>query len=129
MFDSFLREPLWGEGWMGRMDGWSPSLDIEEGDDEVTVRAELPGVNPEDLNISVTGNTLVLSGEKKETTEKKHNGFRQTERRFGSFRRAVTLPQGVDADQVSADYSQGVLTIRLAKSPEAAPKRIPVKAS
>ena len=128
LFDSFLREPFSWPDW-SFAGPWNPSLDVRETDDAVTVRAEVPGVKPDDINISVTGNMLTLSGEKKETEEKQGNGFRHSERRFGSFRREIALPPGIDADKVTADYAHGVLTVKIAKSPEAAPKRIPVKAS
>jgi HSP20 family protein len=127
LFDSFLREPLgWSErGWN---DLWNPSLDVSEDEKSVTVKVEVPGVKPDDINLSVTGNTLVISGEKKESQERKGDGFYHTERRFGSFRRNVMLPPGVDGDKVTADYAQGVLTVRLEKSPEAMPRKILVKA-
>lgn len=126
LFDSFLREPFsWGQrGWN---DLWNPSLDVSEDEKSVTVKVEVPGVKPEDINLSVTAGTLVVSGEKKESQERKGDGFYHTERRFGSFRRNVMLPPGVDAEKVTADYAQGVLTVRLEKTPEALPKRIPVK--
>lgn len=127
LFDSFLREPFgWGE--MGWNEWWNPSLDVSEDEKSVTVRAEVPGVKPEDINLSVMGNTLVISGEKKESEERKGDGFYQSERRFGSFRRDVMLPAGVDSEKVSAEYAHGVLTVRLEKSPDALPKKIPVKA-
>src|SRR5487761_90368 len=128
LFDSFLREPLsWGERGWG--DFWNPSLDVSEDDKTVTVRVEVPGVKPEDINISVTANTLVLSGEKKESDERQQDGYHHTERRFGSFRRQVMLPPGVDAEKVTADCAHGILTVRLEKSPQAMPKKIPVATS
>lgn len=128
LFDSFLREPLgWGDrAWS---DLWNPSLDVSEDEKSVTVRVEVPGVRPEDIHLSVVGNTLVLSGEKKEANEQHNDGYYHTERRFGSFRRNVMLPPGVDPEKVTADYKHGVLTVQLEKSPQAAPKKIPVKAS
>lgn len=128
LFDSFLREPFgWGDGgWTGF---WNPSLDVAEDEKSVTVKVEVPGVKPEDINLSVTGNTLLISGEKKESQEREEDGFYHTERRFGSFRRSVALPPGVDPDKVAADYAHGVLTVRLQKSPEAQPKKIPVKSA
>jgi HSP20 family protein len=128
LFDSFLREPFgWSDGgWTGI---WNPSLDVTEDDKSVTVKLEVPGVKPEDVNLSVTGNVLLISGEKKGSQEREGDGFYHSERRFGSFRRSVVLPPGVDPDKVTAEYSHGVLTVRLEKSPEALPKKIPVKAS
>jgi HSP20 family protein len=128
LFDTFLREPLgWGErAWS---DFWNPSLDVSEDERSVTVRVEVPGVKPEDISISVTGNTLVLAGEKKESDERKGVGFCHTERRFGSFRRNVMLPPGIDPEKVTANYAHGVLTVRLEKTPTATPTCIPVKSS
>ncbi|HET6879047.1 MAG TPA: Hsp20/alpha crystallin family protein [Pirellulales bacterium] len=128
LFDSFLREPFgWGDrGWN---DLWNPSLDVTDDDKTVTVKVEVPGVKPDDISLSVTGNTLLISGEKKESEERKGDGLYHCERRFGSFRRNVMLPPGVDPEKVTADYAHGVLTVRLQKTPEAMPKKIPVKAS
>ena len=125
LFDSFLREPFAWSDW-GFSSPWNPSLDVRETDDAVMVRAEVPGVKPDEINISLAGNVLTLSGEKKETEEKQGNGFHHCERRFGAFRRDVTLPPGIDTDTVTADYAQGVLTVKIGKSPEAAARRIPV---
>jgi HSP20 family protein len=130
LFDSFFHEPFaWPHPGGGGVELWNPALDVSETDQEVVVRAEMPGLDPEDLNINVVGNSLVLSGEKKEEQEHKGEGYWHAERRFGAFRREVPLPRGVDAEKVSADYAKGVLTVHLAKSPDAAPKRVPVKAS
>jgi HSP20 family protein len=128
LFDSFLREPFgWGErGWS---DLWNPSLDVSDDEKSVTVKVEVPGVKPEDIQLSVTGNTLLISGEKKEREERNGDGFYHCERHFGSFRRNVNLPAGIDPEKVNADYAQGVLTVRLEKKPEALPKKIPVKAA
>lgn len=128
LFDSFVRDP-WAalESRFGMERAWSPAVDVAETEDEVTIRAEVPGVEPANLDISLTGNQLVLSGEKKESAEKKEGGFYQSETRYGSFRRSVTLPETIDPNQVEADYANGVLTIRLKKSVKTPPKRIDVK--
>lgn len=128
LFDSFLRDPFdWdAPAWS---DLWNPSLDVCQDEKSVMVKAEVPGVKPDDINISVLGNTLLISGEKKESDERKGDGFYHSERRFGSFRRSVALPPGVDPEKVSADYAHGVLTVRLEKSQEALPKKIPIKAT
>jgi len=126
---AMLRGSLgWGEGF-GEMSAWMPSLDLTEDDRTVTVRAEIPGVDPKDFNLSVNGNTLVISGEKREESEKKDKGVYHSERRFGSFHRMVTLPSEVDSDKVTADYAHGVLTVKMEKSPTAKSKRIEVKTS
>ena len=128
LFDAFVREPFGALDWPLRESGtWSPAVDLAESDTEYTVRAELPGLDPKDLDISVTENQVVLSGEKKETTETHEKGYYHTESRYGSFRRSITLPGPIDSTNVEAEYKGGVLTIHLAKSPENAPKRIEVK--
>jgi HSP20 family protein len=128
LFDTFLREPLGAIDWplvgQGR---WSPTIDVAETDEEVTVRAELPGMDPKDLDVSISGNQLVLSGEKKESSEDKGKDYYHSESRYGSFRRAVRLPEGTDAEHVDAQYANGVLTLHLKKTPSAVPKRIEVK--
>jgi HSP20 family protein len=128
LFDSFFREPfgaldlpLWGPG------KWSPAIDVAENDKELTVRAELPGIDPKDLDVSVSGNQLVLSGEKKEQSEHEGKDFYHAETRYGSFRRVIPLPDGVDAENVDAQYANGVLTLHLKKTAPAATKRIEVK--
>lgn len=128
LFDTFLREPLGSLDWpFGNGGAWSPPVDVSETDKEYTVRAELPGLDPKDLDISVTENQLVLSGEKKETVEKREKGYYHTESHYGSFRRSIPLPGAIDSTKAEAEYKNGVLTIHLTKSPENAPKRIEVK--
>jgi HSP20 family protein len=127
-FDSFFSDP-WSstQSAFGAMNAWSPAVDIRETENEVTVKAEVPGIDPKDLDITVAGNVLMLSGEKREETEKKVKDVYHTERRFGSFRRMVQLPSDVDPQNVAAHYENGVVTIGLKKRPDAVPKRIPVK--
>ena len=128
LFDSFVREPLGGFEWpFGSERGWSPAVDVAEDEQEFTVRAEVPGLRPEDLDVTISGNHLVLAGEKKESTEKKGKDYYHTESRFGSFQRSIPLPQAVDPENVHAEYANGVLVIHLKKSPSAAAKRIDVK--
>ena len=87
LFNSFLREPLGRIDWpLGAPIKWSPAIDLSEDDKEFVVRAELPGIDPKDLDVSVVGNQVVLRGEKKESSEHKGKGFCQTESRYGSFR-------------------------------------------
>ncbi len=130
LFDTYVRDPF-GElsQTMGSMLPWSPSVDIAEDTQEVTVRAEVPGIDPNDLDITIQGDQLVISGEKKESTEKKDKDFYHVESRYGSFRRVVPLPAGADSQQVTADFKNGVLTVRVKKTAAAKPKRIDVKTS
>jgi HSP20 family protein len=128
LFDSFVREPLGTLEWpFGSGRGWSPAVDVAEDEKEFTVRAEVPGLAPEEIEVTISGNQLVLAGEKKESTEKKGKDFYQTESRFGAFHRSIPLPQTVDPEKVQAEYANGVLTIHLEKSPSALAKRIDVK--
>jgi HSP20 family protein len=130
LFDSFFRDPFGSMGEsLGNLTAWSPSLDVAETDDEVTVRAEIPGADPKDIDVSVEGNRLVISGEKKESSEKKEQSFYQRETYCGRFNRQVELPQGVDPNNVNAEYKGGVLSVRLKKVPGAAAKKIPVKSA
>ena len=128
LFDSFVRDPFGPWDWPFAAERhWSPVVDVADSDDEVTIRAEIPGMDAEDLEVTVTGNQVVLAGEKKESTEKGGKGFHHTESRFGTFRRTIPLPEGVDPQKVDAEYANGVLLIRLKKSPAVPAKRIEVK--
>jgi HSP20 family protein len=135
LFQSFFGDAFspiatsaWGAAPWGS-EGWGLPLDIEETDKEILIRAEIPGVKPEELDLAISGNSLVISGEKKESEERKDKGYLYQERRFGSFRREVALPTAVDANNVDAEYKDGVLHVKLQKSEEALAKRIHVKAS
>jgi HSP20 family protein len=128
LFDTFVRQPMGALEWPWTGGGqWLPAIDIVESDEHVTVRAEVPGIDPKDLNVSVLGNELVLSGEKKESSETKDKGYYRSESRYGTFHRSLTLPEGLDTEHVDAQYANGVLTLKLKKSPQFAPKRIEVK--
>jgi HSP20 family protein len=128
LFDTFLREPFGALDWPLWPQGkWMPAIDIAESENEVTVRAELPGIDPKDLDVRVTGNQLTLSGEKQDTSEKKGENYYHSETRYGSFHRSVTLPEGVDTENVEADYSSGVLTLKMKKSQPTPVKKIEVK--
>ena len=128
LFDSFVREPFGALDWpFGSERRWAPVIDIAENDEEVTIQAELPGIEPDNLEVNISGNQLVLSGEKKESREKSGKDFYHSERRFGAFRRSIPLPDVVDPEKVNAEYVNGVLTIHLKKSPAGAAKRIEVK--
>ncbi|MBN1908743.1 MAG: Hsp20/alpha crystallin family protein [Pirellulales bacterium] len=128
LFDRFVREPFGALEWpFGEPGAWSPTVDVAESDTEITIRAEVPGIEPADLDVTLAERQLVLAGEKKESTEHQGKDYWHTESRFGSFRRSIPLPEAVDPKDVDAQFANGVLTIRLKKSPAAAPKRIEVK--
>ena len=108
-------------------EGWSPAVDIYEDKDKYTLKAELPGLNKDDIEVSLDGNTLTLSGERKEQEEKREGETYRSERYFGRFQRSVTLPAAVQADKVQATYKDGILSVTVPKSEEAKPKQIQVK--
>jgi HSP20 family protein len=129
-FDRFFTDPFalgMIEPKALRAEGWLPAIDVSETDAEVTIRAEAPGIPAKDLDISVSGSTLTISGQKEESTEKKEENFYHCERRFGSFRRSIDLPETADADKVTAESDNGVVTIHIAKKPGAKPKQVEVK--
>ncbi|MGA2266423.1 MAG: Hsp20/alpha crystallin family protein [Phycisphaerae bacterium] len=108
---------------------WMPALDVAERQDSIVVRAEVPGLRSEDINVSVEGRTLMISGEKKDQTEDKGETYYRSERRYGGFRREVLLPTDVNAEKIEAVCHEGVLTITLPKAPHAKSRKILVKAA
>jgi HSP20 family protein len=109
--------------------GWSaPAIDMYQTDDEVVVRAALPGFKADEVQINVTGDVLTLRGELKQQEEKQERAWHMREQRWGSFERSVSLPTEVTADKAVADFEDGVLTITLPKAEEVKPKTITVKA-
>ena len=103
-----------------------PPVDIYEDEHSFKLHVEVPGLKESDIDIRLENSTLTLRGERKFETEQKEENFRRVERRYGSFVRSFTLPNTVDAEKVSAQYDNGVLTIQLAKKAEAKPKQIKV---
>ena len=104
-----------------------PALDLAEQDEALMVRAEVPGCEPEDIEISVSGNTLTISGQKKETKEEKDKGYYHLESVSGTFRREVNLPTDVDNAKVEATYKNGVLSIHLPKAEISKAVKVQVK--
>jgi HSP20 family protein len=105
---------------------WAPALDISERKDAYLVTVELPGLKPEDLDITMEDGLLTLKGERQFTSESSEQQFHRVERRYGAFRRSITLPAQVQADHIEATFDNGVLQIVVPKAEEAKPKRIQV---
>lgn len=125
LFEEFFGEPGWPSLYeSGR---GSFAVDLAESDDEYLLTAEIPGIDPRAVEISVTGNTLTLKAEKKPDESKPVRSVHRTERVYGAFQRMVSLPGDVDPDAVKASSKDGVLTIRLGKREEAKPRSIEVK--
>jgi HSP20 family protein len=111
------------------IEGWMPAVDVSESDDQVVIRAEIPGVMARDLDVTISGTTLTISGKKEEREETEQEDFFRSERRFGAFRRTIELPDTIDADRVNADCENGVVTIRVAKQPGQRSRRVEVKST
>ncbi len=108
---------------------WLPPVDLSETADKVVVKAEVPGIDPKEINISIQDNTLLIKGEKKEEKEEKGKNYYRMERRYGNFSRSIALPASVDTNKISAECKNGVLEITLQKKEEVKPKQISVKVS
>ena len=106
--------------------GWVPSIDMFDRDSEVVVRADIPGMSKEDIDISVLGNMLTISGEQKSEEKIDEDNYQYRERSYGKFQRNLPLPQGVDAGNIKASYKDGTLEITMPKTEEAKPKQIEV---
>lgn len=115
-----------GNGKASLVKTWAPRVDVEETDKEIVVKADLPGVDPKAIEISVENGILTVRGEKKEEKEEKNKNYHRVERFAGSFSRAIALPPGADAEKVSATSTNGVVTITVPKKLGAQPKKITV---
>ena len=105
---------------------FAPAVDVYEDEQKITLKIEVPGIDEKDIDIRVENNVLTVTGERKFEKEEKEENYRRVERHYGSFTRSFTLPNTVDAENISADYDRGVLKVQLAKKAEAKPKQIKV---
>ncbi len=108
---------------------WIPPMDLVESDGDLVLRADLPGMDESDINIEVKDNALTITGERKSEHETGREGFYRVERAVGAFARTLSLPEGVDADAISADFDRGVLEVRIPKPAESKARRIAVGGS
>ena len=122
--DSFIRPGAWPLPFDGA--GFSVPADVIETKDNVIVKMSAPGVKPEDIDISVVGDTLTIKGETKSEEQFEEDSYLRKERRFGSFQRTFSLPASVASDKSKAEFENGVLTLTLPKAEEAKPKSIKV---
>ena len=123
MMESAVVRPRFG--WLREID-WDLALDVAEDDEQFEVKASIPGVNPDDIEVTYESNVLTIKGESKEENEVKERNYHMRERRYGSFSRSVSLPTSVDPDKIEATYDKGVLTLHLPKVEEAKPRKIKV---
>ena len=127
-------ERLW-ESFLGREsrdfynEGFTTCLDVAESKDEVHVKVDVPGIDEKDFSVSLSGDNLIIKGERKEEKEEKEKHYHRIERRHGNFQRVIALPVSVNAEKINAEYKNGVLEIHLPKKAEAKPKEIPIKIS
>ena len=106
---------------------WGPSLDLSETKNDLIVKAEVPGMDPKDIDISLDKDILTIKGEKKQETEEKEENYHFIERTYGAFARSIRLPRGVHSDKINASYKNGVLRVTLPKSEEAKKNEIRIK--
>jgi HSP20 family protein len=123
--DSFVRPHA---GWIAPLNVATLAIDVYETKDDVVVKAALPGIKPDELDVTITGNTLSISGQSKEENEVKDKNYIRQERCYGSFSRTVTLPNGLKADKVDATFENGMLTLKIPKAEEIKPKSIKIQA-
>lgn len=106
--------------------GWYPAMDVVERDDHYVLRADLPGVREEDISVELDGDVLAVSGRREAEHDEQREGFSRIERVTGEFTRALTLPEGVDADKIEASYDRGVLEVRVPKPEQAQPRKVAI---
>ena len=126
LFSTFFDAPAAG----GPGDGarrWVPAMDLVETDDHFVLRADLPGMGHDDVDLSLEDNVLTLSGERKSEHEERREGFYRVERASGAFSRSLTLPEGVDGDAIQATFDKGVLEVRIPKPEERKPRKLQIQ--
>lgn len=124
LFDNFFGRPTGGSQQGGR--AWAPAVDMYETKDDLTLTVELPGVREKDVTVSITGDLLVIKGERRFEQEVKEQSFLHVERAYGKFERLIQLPMPVQSDKVKATYRDGVLEIQLPKVEAVKPKEIKI---
>jgi HSP20 family protein len=128
LFNTFLDQPTSG----GRSAGprrWVPAMDLIETSDNYVLRADLPGLSDRDVNVQLQDNVLTVSGERRAASEQQQEGYYRLERAFGAFSRSLTLPEGVDADAVKANFDRGVLEIKVPKPEQKKPRQVRISVS
>ncbi len=128
LFNTFFDQPA-ASGRDGSAAGrrWIPAMDLVETGDHYVLRADLPGVSDEDVNVDLQDNVLTISGERKAARETRQEGYYRLERAFGQFSRSLTLPDGVEPDAVAAHFDRGVLEITIPKPAQKKPRQVQIK--
>jgi HSP20 family protein len=128
LFSAFFDTPGVGagDGESGAIARWLPAMDLIETDNEFVLRADLPGLSEDDVKVELEDNVLTISGERKAEHEEREEGFYRLERAHGKFQRSLTLPEGVDSDNVTATFDRGVLEVRIPKPTQREPHRVSI---
>ncbi len=126
LFNTFFDQPAQTGRGNGATRRWLPPMDVVETADHYVLRADLPGLSDEDVNVQLEDNVLTISGERKAEHVDQQEGYYRLERAFGSFSRSLTLPDGVDSDNVQAGFDRGVLEIRVPKPEQKKPKTVQI---
>lgn len=126
LFEEFFSDIPFAGSFPSTRETWSPAVDILEKDGDLILRAELPGMTENQIELKIEGNTLTLKGERKMESEDKKSNYHRVESYYGSFMRTFRLPDTVDTEKISADYKNGVLTVTLPQKPEVKPREIAV---
>jgi HSP20 family protein len=128
LFNTFFDTPTTGNGGNGAtLRRWIPPMDLVETDEHFVLKADLPGLDEGDVNIEVEDNVLTVSGERKAEHEDKREGYVRVERAYGSFRRSLTLPEGIDPEAVTASFEKGVLEVRVPKPEQRKPRKVAIQ--
>ena len=127
LFERFFSEPAFSIPKLFSEKSWYPTVDVSEGKRDIIVKAEIPGVDKEGIDISLDGKLLTIRGEKKHEKEESNEHYHRVESSFGHYRRTIELPTDVDESKVDAKYKNGVLKIKLKKDKDAETKKIQIK--
>jgi HSP20 family protein len=129
LFNTFFDTPTTGSGGNGgsSLRRWIPAMDLVETDEHFVLKADLPGLTEADVNVELEDNVLTISGERKAEHEDKREGYVRVERAFGTFRRSLTLPEGINAEAVQASFENGVLEVRIPKPEERKPRKVAIQ--
>lgn len=115
------------EGWLPSQGVFSPQVNVVETDSDFETTVDLPGMKADDFHVEIEGNELRISGHKQEETEEKGKTYHRVERHYGNFRRVIPLPAAVDAEHITAEYKDGVVTVKVPKTEQAKPRKIEIK--
>jgi HSP20 family protein len=130
MFEDFGLGRSWfgrqGQGLQGGLQAWAPAVDVFQKDNQLTIHADLPGLRRDEISVEVTDDAVIIQGERKHQREEEREGFYRSERGYGSFYRAIPLPEGAISDQAKAEFKDGVLEITMPAPPASKGRRVEI---